>query len=238
MTTRKSIFAALIAGALALTIVGTATSSFAQQSNQTQAQDSTTNMNATTGMNATTSSMTDGNATTTTTTSGNNTLSGVIASLQADQIAAPTWITAGHWTLESDGDLFGNDTQANVTNFHATVHMILVTNGSAEHSHEISDFRQTNIAHSGENATTINGTFTLTLEGEPHENVHGFITLQNSKIEIWVNPVQSDNHFGITPMYGMILDPERIQEHDRMMQQNRTGTGMPGAQNMTAAGPQ
>ncbi|HEX7032426.1 MAG TPA: hypothetical protein VF172_05450 [Nitrososphaera sp.] len=227
MTGSKSIFTALIAWTLALTIFATATSSFAQDSNQTQTQDSSTQMNTTTGM-------ADGN---TTTASSNNTLSGVISSLQADQIAAPTWITAGHWTLESDGNLFVNDTQANITNFHATIHMILVANGTAVHGHEISDFRQTNISHVGENATTINGTFTLTLEGEPRENVHGFITLQNNKIEIWVNPVQSDNHFGITPMYGIILSPEQIQEHDRMMQQNRTGTAMPGDQNMTA-GPQ
>lgn len=223
MTTGKSVFTALIAGALALTIVGT-TSSFAQDRNQTQTQDPSTHMNATT-------SMTDGN---TTTASSNNTLSGVIASLQADQMAAPTWISAGYWTLESDGNLFGNDTQANITNFHATVHMVLVTNGTAVHGHEISDFKQTNIVHAGENATTINGTFTITLEGESHEDVHGFVTLQNNKIEIWINPVQSDNHFGITPIYGMILSPEQIQEQDRMMQQNMTGTDMSGDHNMTA----
>jgi hypothetical protein len=175
--------------------------------------------------------MTDGN---TTTASSNNTLSGVIASLQADQMAAPTWITAGRWTLESDGNLFSNETQANITNFHAIVHMMLVSNGTAMHQHEIYDFRQTNILHTAENATTINGTFTITLEDGPQENVHGFISLQNGKIEVWVNPAQSNNHFGITPIYGAILSPELIQEQDRMMQQNMTGATMSGNHNMTA----
>lgn len=229
MTRTKSILTALIAGALVLTVVGSATASFAQVANQTQTQGPTRQMNAT-------AQTTDGNATTTT--SSNNTLSGVIASLQADQAAAPTWITAGHWTLQSDGDLFDNSTQANVTDFRATVQMVLVTNGTATHEHEISNFTQTNVTHSGQNATTINGTFSLTLQGEPHDNVHGFITLQNSKIEIWVNPVQSDNHFGITPMYGIILGPgQKTMEHGGMMHQNMTGTAMSSGQNMTA-GPQ
>ncbi|HXG07551.1 MAG TPA: hypothetical protein VNI77_09535 [Nitrososphaera sp.] len=226
MIERRSVFAAMIVGALALTILGTTAGSFAQDANQTQTQTPSASMNATT-------SMPDGN---TTIASSNNTLSGIIASLQADRAAAPTWIAGGNWTLESNGDLFTNETQANVTNFQATIHMILVANGTAGHGHVISNFRQTNITHLGGNVTIIDGTFAVTLDGEPRENVHGFITLENSKIAIWINPVESDNHFGITPVYGMILGPEQTLEHEKMrtMQQNATSAAIPGGQNTTA----
>lgn len=136
---------------------------------------------------------------------------GVIASMQLDENGNPTWITAGHWNLESDAPLIGgNQTEPQVSNFSATLYMISNTDGTAQHPHEISDFAQTSVLHEGPNATTVEGMFTITLQEGPIENVNGYIHIINDKIEFWVDPAATDNHFGPTTITGIVLSPERF----------------------------
>ena len=53
---------------------------------------------------------------------------------------------------------------------------------------------------------------TATLEEGPVENVPVFITLQNNLITIAVDPVTTESHFGPTPITGIILSPEHLQQ--------------------------
>jgi hypothetical protein len=53
---------------------------------------------------------------------------------------------------------------------------------------------------------------TVSLEEGPVENVPVHITLQNNLITIFVDPMMTDNHFGPTPISGIILSPEHLQE--------------------------
>lgn len=152
----------------------------------------------------------------TTTIAGGNKLTGIIASLQlAPDRLAPEWVTAGYWELESDMPLLGagtNETEPTVTNFSAIVEMTQLADGTFLHQHTISDFRPSAILHADANSTTINGTATVVTEEGPTENVPIYITLQNNLISIAIDPVATENHFGPTPITGIILTPEHLQD--------------------------
>jgi hypothetical protein len=152
----------------------------------------------------------------TTTTAGGNKVAGIIASLQlAPDRLAPEWVTAGYWELESDMPLLGagtNETEPTVTNFSAIVEMTQLADGTFLHQHTISDFRPSAILSADANSTTINGTATVVTEEGPTENVPIYITLQNNLISIAVDPVATENHFGPTPITGIILTAEHLQD--------------------------
>jgi hypothetical protein len=152
----------------------------------------------------------------TTTTAGGNKVAGIIASLQlAPDRLAPEWVTAGYWELESDMPLLGagtNETEPTVTNFSAIVEMTQLADGTFLHQHTISDFRPSAILRADANSTTINGTATVVTEEGPTENVPIYITLQNNLISIAVDPVATENHFGPTPITGITLTPEHLQD--------------------------
>ena len=159
--------------------------------------------------------MTATNNTTTSASSSNaSEMMGVIASMQLDENSNPAWITAGHWNLESDAPLMGasNETEPNINNFNATLYMVKNEDGRDFHQHEISNFKQSGVTHQGANSTTVNGTFTITLQEGPVDNVNGYIHINNDKVELWVDPVASQNHFGPTTITGIVLNPERFSE--------------------------
>ena len=175
---------------------------------------------STVGLAATAFAQMDNNATMTETTtpassSSASKMMGVIASIQRDENGNPAWITAGHWNLESDAPLIGGSdvqTEPHVTNFSATLDMVSNADGTAQHTHQVSDFTQTGVLHEGPNATTVNGTFTVTLREGPVENVNGYIHIVNDKMEFYLDPAATDNHFGPTTITGIVLSPERFSD--------------------------
>jgi hypothetical protein len=205
-----------------------------------------TTTTTTTG-NATGGTTTAGDTTTTnatTSTGGGNVLAGIIASLQlAPDRLAPEWVTAGYWELDSDMPLLGpgtEGTQPTVTSFDAIIEMTRLADGTFLHDHTISDFRQSEVLFSEENATTINGTATVTTEQGPTENVPLYITLQENLISIAVDPVATENHFGPTPISGIILTPEHLQEISTLLtntlqEGGAAGTGAAGTDMTTGA---
>jgi hypothetical protein len=191
---------------------------------------------------------TDTTNTTATMTTNNfteGTTAGIIASLQlAPNRPAPEWVTAGYWELESDMSLFRgtNETEPTVTDFFAIVEMTRLTDGTFRHDHRFSDFRQSDILFTAQNATTINGTMTVVTEESLTENVPTNITLQNNLISIFVNPEATDNHFGPTPITGVILASEHLQEISNVLAplaapaEGTGGEGGGGGETETAAG--
>src|SRR5918995_6982606 len=99
--------------------------------------------------NATEGTTTAADTTNATTTGGGNKLAGIIASLQlAPDRLAPEWVTAGYWELESDMPLFGvgtEGTEPTVTSFDGIVEMTRIDDGTALHTHTLSDFQQSNV---------------------------------------------------------------------------------------------
>lgn len=60
------------------------------------------------------------------------------------------------------------------------------------------------------------------------------MTLQNNLIAIFVNPNAGDNHFGPTPIYGIILSSDKLQEISNRLSDTDGGTWMVGQQNVTS----
>jgi hypothetical protein len=159
---------------------------------------------------------------------GENHKFGMISSIQNDEQGQPAWIVAGHWMMEMASQ---NDTTtsnmtggiSNIAGFDATLHMVML-NGSAMHNHEISNFAQTGDAtfDSSTNSTTITGTATITMREGPVPNVQTTIEIgQDEVIAISPDPAALENHFGDTPIYGIVVSPEMIEE--MMMHGNMTG---------------
>ena len=164
---------------------------------------------------------------------------GMISSIQNDEQGQPAWIVAGHWMMEmgsqnsTQNDTATSDTTGRISNiagFDATLHMVML-NGSAMHDHEISSFTQTGDTtfDSGTNSTTITGTATVTMREGPVPNVPITIEIAQDKvIAITPDPATLENHFGNTPIYGLLVSPEMIQNMmmgygDRMDMTNMTG---------------
>ena len=202
----------------------------------------TTDTDTTSTTTTTTDNATEGATTAPdTATTGTNNLAGIIASLQlAPDRLAPEWVTAGYWELESDMPLFGGttETRPTVTNFDAVVEMTRIDDGTALHTHTLSDFTQSDIVSTAENTTTISGTMTVSLEEGPVENVPVFITLQNNLLSLAIDPAASENHFGPTPISGIILAPEHLQQISNLLAPTvaEGGGGAEGGGTETAAG--
>ena len=143
---------------------------------------------------------------------------GTIASLQNDQNGNPTWIVSGLWegslTNKTQGGE-GNQTATTVNastataslpnaTFHSKFNMVM-TNGSAMHDHEISDFTLADISKPNNSTIVYNGTATITMRQGPVPDVPISIkAMDNNTISIWADPTKVNNHFGDTPIFGII----------------------------------
>jgi peroxiredoxin family protein len=154
---------------------------------------------------------------------------GMISSIQNDEQGRPAWIVAGHWMMEmaSQNNTATSDTTgriSNVSGFNAMLQMVRL-NGSAMHSHVISNFTQVGDAtfNSDTNSTTITGTATITMREGPVQDVQTTIEIAQDKvIAISPDPAALENHFGDTPIYGIVISPEMIEQ----MMMNRDMGGM------------
>jgi peroxiredoxin family protein len=146
---------------------------------------------------------------------------GMISSIQNNEQGQPAWIVAGHWMMEmaspqnetATPDMTGGRI-SNVSGFNAMLHMVML-NGSAMHSHEISNFTQVGDAtfNGDTNSTTITGTATITMREGPVQDVQTTIEIAQDKvIAISPDPAALENHFGDTPIYGVVVSPEMIEQ--------------------------
>ena len=123
-----------------------------------------------------------------------NTVKGGLVGIQNDQNGSPTWIIHGIYRMD----------KMNSTSpmFNATFYMMKL-NGSATHTHTISNFKLIGSPITSNNSTTFNGTATLTMKNGPVTDVPISIRLMNGHaISIWLDPLKTDKHFGNTPIYG------------------------------------
>jgi hypothetical protein len=162
---------------------------------------------------------------------------GMISSIQNDEQGQPAWIVAGHWMMEMASQNETTTSNAtggisNVRGFNAILHMVML-NGSAMHNHEISNFTQVGDAtfNADTNLTTITGTATITMREGPVPNVQTTIEIAQDKvIAITPDPAALENHFGDTPIYGIVVSPEMIEQ---MMMRDGDMDGMMNMTGMT-----
>ena len=80
---------------------------------------------------------------------------------------------------------------------------MFMLNGSAAHRHTITDFKMIGNPTTNNNATTYNGTATVSLKKGPATGVPISTKLMgDSAVSIWIDPSITGNHFGNTPIYG------------------------------------
>ena len=151
---------------------------------------------------------------------------GTIASIQNDESGNPAWILSGYWKAsltEGKAGEYGNQTSPpsnstsamgqdmsacmichKVANFGASIDMVR-TNGSALHQHKIDNFTLTGISMPNNTTMMYNGTVTITMREGPVQDVPFSATVMDGNIiSLWLDPSMLDNHFGDTPIYGLV----------------------------------
>jgi hypothetical protein len=134
---------------------------------------------------------------------------GPIASINND------WILAGHW--------MGYFNPSNLTDsgFHSTFDMVM-KNGSAPHMHQISNATISDVKMDGNNEV-IQGSVTITMKDGPVLNVPTtWTTSNNNTLAIELDPSMVNNHFGESPVYGLVLNPEKeMNIMNKMMEDSK-----------------
>jgi hypothetical protein len=142
---------------------------------------------------------------------------GTIASIQNDENGTPAWILSGLWkgaltnTVDKSNQDVSTPTVSNNKNdnlptarLEAEFDMVML-NGSALHQHSIYNFTLADIMKIDDNNYQANGTATVTMKDGPVNNVPLSIkSMNNNVISIWVDPTKVNNHFGNTPLFGLI----------------------------------
>lgn len=115
------------------------------------------------------------------------------------------WILAGQWMG------FIDPSNVSDAGFHSTFHMAMV-NGSAPHMHKIYNATATSINQEGKNFI-IKGFSTVTMKEGPVSNVPTTWTVSNNNtLAISLDPSKVSNHFGNTPIYGLIVSPDAAKK--------------------------
>ena len=141
---------------------------------------------------------------------------GTISSIQNDESGTPAWILSGLWkgaltNMDKSNPDLSTPTVSNNKNdnlptatFEAEFDMVML-NGSALHQHSIYNFTLADISKVDDKNYQANGTATVTMKDGPVNNVPLSIkSMNNNVISIWVDPTKVNNHFGNTPIFGLI----------------------------------
>jgi len=136
---------------------------------------------------------------------------GTIATIQGGgDTTHPTWILSGHWATNLINKTMQDFNQTNPPKFDASFTMVLL-NGSAKHSHHISNFSLTN-AEDENDTKSYSGLATVTLKAGPIKDVPVEIKVfNNNVISIWFDPTKVNHHFGESPIYGTVLNKKDME---------------------------
>jgi hypothetical protein len=147
---------------------------------------------------------------------GNHTF-GIMSSIQNDESGQPAWIVSGHWKSTLVGNNSGNVSQATSNTtvpfsespFDSQVEMVRL-NGTAGHTHTITNFVLTNISQPNNMTKVFNGTSTASMREGPVMDIPTSIKVMGDKVlSLWLDPSKIDNHYGNTPIYGLVMDDDK-----------------------------
>jgi hypothetical protein len=83
-------------------------------------------------------------------------------------------------------------------------------NGTAEHTHTITNFVVASVSQPDNMTRVFNGTSTASLREGPVTDVPTSIKITGDKvISIWLDPSRVENHYGNTPIYGLVMDVDK-----------------------------
>ena len=137
---------------------------------------------------------------------------GAISSIQNDQNGKPDWIITGHWKTNLLSENASKKVTGNTTSpfarspFDAQMEMIRL-NGTAGHTHTITNFVLANGSQSTNVTKVFNGTSTASMREGPVTDIPTTIRIMGDKvISIWLDPSRIESHYGNTPIYGIVMD--------------------------------
>lgn len=152
--------------------------------------------------------------------------SGTVASIQSER-GEPSWVASGTWRMIVEQ---AADASVRSASFRSTFNMVHL-DGTVPHKHTISDLKLASWV--ADNSTmTFDGTFTMTLAGEPRREVPVQIIIRNGNaISIEIDS-RVTTHFGDTPIYGIVTR----MRGSMMMDDHIHGTTPRAAESMQLAG--
>jgi hypothetical protein len=137
---------------------------------------------------------------------------GAISSIQNDENGKPDWIITGHWKTNLLSENASKKVTGNTTSpferspFDAQMEMIRL-NGTAGHTHTITNFVLANMSQPNSMTKVFNGTSTASMREGPVTDIPITIRIMGDKvISIWLDPSRVENHYGNTPIYGIVND--------------------------------
>ncbi len=152
---------------------------------------------------------------------------GTISSVQNNENGNPAWVLFGHWKSNLANNQSLVDGQGNGTlggeSFNAQFEMVRL-NGSAGHTHTITNFVASNSSQVNNSTMTFNGTATASMREGPVIDIPSSITITGDKvISILLDPSKISNHYGNTPIYGLVMDDR--EDTQPMLKANSTQAG-------------
>ena len=152
---------------------------------------------------------------------------GTISSIQKEN-GDPAWVLSGHWkgNLMSNNQTLvegrGNESFGGGS-FNTQFEMVRL-NGSAGHTHTITNFVGSNYSQINNSTVTFNGTTTASMREGPVTDIPSSITITGDKvISIWLDPSKINNHYGNTPIYGLVMNDS--EDRRPMLKSNSTQMG-------------
>src|SRR4029078_9441219 len=150
---------------------------------------------------------------------------GGIASIQNNEQGKPSWILGGHWATNIINKTADDFNQTNPAKFDSWFYMSML-DGTAMHKHNISNFTLNDVTKQ-DNNTSYKGTVTITLKDGPVEKVPIEIKVANNHvIALSIDATKTKNHFGDTPVYGIIAPKDDMMKMYHMGNKDMTGMRM------------
>ena len=152
---------------------------------------------------------------------------GTISSVQNGENGNPAWVLFGHWKSNLANNQSLVEGQGNGTlggeSFNAQFEMVRL-NGSAGHTHTITNFVASNSSQVNNSTMIFNGTATASMREGPVTDIPSSITITGDKvISILLDPSKVSNHYGNTPVYGLVMDDRKDMRP--MLKANSTQIG-------------
>jgi hypothetical protein len=142
---------------------------------------------------------------------------GAISSIQNDENGKPDWIITGHWKTSLLSENASKIVAGNTTPpfagspFDTQIEMIRL-NGTAGHTHTITNFVLANMSQPNNMTKVFNGTSTASMREGPVTDIPITIRIMGDKvISIWLDPSRIENHYGDTPIYGVVMDVDKTR---------------------------
>ena len=153
---------------------------------------------------------------------------GTISSIQNDENGDSAWVLSGHWkgNLMSNNQTLvegrGNESFGGGS-FNTQFEMVRL-NASAGHTHTITNFVASNYSQINNSTAMFNGTTTASMREGPVTDIPSSITITGDKvISIWLDPSKINNHYGNTPIYGLVMNDS--EDRRPMLKSNSTQIG-------------